>query len=528
MPKEKKTWYCDCQQFCDKTGQKKKKEVSRATFHNHAQYCEEGNTESALQTPEQEQEYIQNERNPPQAQHIPFNDVYKNTDPPPPIPLIPPPTPAMTNSPDNILESPALDDPRPGNGEDHEPGSGAPPNPLDDSEAEAYSRIEAVKIAQEFIHALRGASLENCDLDPNSLTALLNPADSGLEVDPDKERILLLCLRPYQIKSQTQHGYTATINALKLAWPNKEFFSYEQIQQRAHKLSGLHPIVHDMCSNSCLGFTGPFAECGAPRNNAQTGKPQLFYTLPVGPQVQAMWRDPEMAEGMRSFYTRAKEALTEYERTSQLKEFDDISCGKDILDAVQDQQITETTTLLMISLDGCQVYRNKTPDCWIYVWLVLNLPVDKCYKKKCIIYGAVIPGPNKPKNPDSFLFPGLHHIKAINKGGGLMVWDAPRNIIFVSTLFILFATADGPGMVYFNGMVGHTGKNGCQFWCGLIGHHKEGASTYFPALAKPENFAVIGCSHDNVPYTANFPVDPERYQHAVQLIEKARRCSPDI
>ncbi|KAF5344461.1 hypothetical protein D9758_014125, partial [Tetrapyrgos nigripes] len=358
--------------------------------------------------------------------------------------------------PSPCAESPTLDDLRPGNGEDHEPGSGAPPNPLDDTEAEAYSQIEAVKIAQEFIHALHGASLENGDLDPNSLTALLNPADSGLKVNPDKERILLLCLRLYQIKSQTQHSYTATINALKLAWPNEEFFSYEQIRQRAHKLSSLHPIVHDMCSNSCLRFTGPFAkldscpECGAPCNNAQTGKPQPFYTLPVGPQVQAMWRDPETAEGMQSFYTRAKEALMEYERTSQLKEFDDIS-----------------------------LYRNKTSDCWIYVWLVLNLPVDKRYKKKYVLYGAVIPGPNKPKNPDSFLFPGLHHIEAINKGGGLMVWDAPHNIIFASTLFILFATADGPGMVYFNGMVGHTGKNGCRFWCGLIGRHKEGASTYF-------------------------------------------------
>jgi hypothetical protein len=42
------------------------------------------------------------------------------------------------------------------------------------------------------------------------------------------------------------------------------------------------------------------------------------------------------------------------------------------------------------------------------------------------------PGPHKPKNVDSFSYPGLHHMNAINKNGGLKVWDAARNTVFSS------------------------------------------------------------------------------------------------
>ena len=40
---------------------------------------------------------------------------------------------------------------------------------------------------------------------------------------------------------------------------------------------------------------------------------------------------------------------------------------------------------------------------------------------------------------------------------GLLVWDAHRNLVFITPHFIAFFTADGPGMTYINGLVGHSG-----------------------------------------------------------------------
>ncbi|KAI0736012.1 hypothetical protein C8Q76DRAFT_577487, partial [Earliella scabrosa] len=70
----------------------------------------------------------------------------------------------------------------------------------------------------------------------------------------------------------------------------------------------------------------------------------------------------------------------------------------------------------------------------------------------------------KPKDLDSFLFPGLHHVAALQKEG-LRVWDASRDIIFVAKPIIIFATADTVAIPYINGLVGHSGAHGCRLFC---------------------------------------------------------------
>jgi len=67
--------------------------------------------------------------------------------------------------------------------------------------------------------------------------------------------------------------------------------------------------------------------------------------------------------------------------------------------------------------------------------------------------------------------------------------------------------ADGPGMTYLNGLVGHHGKNGCHLFCSLPGRHKRGKPHYYPALLKPTNYSVKGSDHPDIdinklPYTA--------------------------
>ena len=51
------------------------------------------------------------------------------------------------------------------------------------------------------------------------------------------------------------------------------------------------------------------------------------------------------------------------------------------------------------------MYESKESDCWIYIWIVLDMSPDHHYKKKHVLPGAIIPGPKKPKIIDSFLFP---------------------------------------------------------------------------------------------------------------------------
>jgi hypothetical protein len=152
----------------------------------------------------------------------------------------------------------------------------------------------------------------------------------------------------------------------------------------------------------------------------------------------------------------------------------------DYLGAVLDRDFKQNDIVLMVSLDGAQLYKSKQLDCWMYVWVILNLSPDKCYQKIHVCPGGFIPGPNKPKNLDSFLIVGMHNLAAL-QNKGLVIWDASCNVHFISDLHLLFTTANSPGLVYWDGMVGHSSKNGCHVYCGVTGRQKMQGTHYYPA-----------------------------------------------
>ena len=51
--------------------------------------------------------------------------------------------------------------------------------------------------------------------------------------------------------------------------------------------------------------------------------------------------------------------------------------------------------------------------------------------------------------------------------------------------------------MYWDGMVGHSGKNGCHMYCGTLGRRKMQASHYYPALLKP-NHCPPGSDHPDI------------------------------
>jgi Transposase family tnp2 len=148
-------------------------------------------------------------------------------------------------------------------------------------------------------------------------------------------------------------------------------------------------------------------------------------------------------------------------------------------------QIKKGDVLLQLSLNGAQLYRNKESDCWIFIYIIHNLSPDLRYKKRFVIPGGFISGPNKPKHGDSYIYPSLYHISALQQEG-LQIWDAStRSSVTNSTPFIMLATADGPAMASMTGMVGHSGKYESRLYCGLSGHCQEGTATIIHLCKNP-------------------------------------------
>src|SRR6201996_313769 len=220
-------------------------------------------------------------------------------------------------------------------------------------------------------------------------------------------------------------------------------------------------------------------------------------TIPIGPQIQAQYRSCEGAWNMGHQRRVMEPLIANLHAGGSIDIYEDIHCSSILLDAARRGDLTPDNTLLMLSIDGTQLYQSKQSDCWIYIWVLLDLAPDLRYKKKYVLPGGFIPGPKKPKNLDSFVYTGLHHLSALQRDG-LRIWDCQTGRIFTSRPFFFLGTADGPGLAALHGQVGHHGVFGCREYCGLRGRHKPGGPHYYPALRKPRNYDLPGCSHNDV------------------------------
>jgi len=190
--------------------------------------------------------------------------------------------------------------------------------------------------------------------------------------------------------------------------------------------------------------------------------------IPIGPQLQALYRDPESAAHAHYLRSERSRVLSEIEQTGYLGEYSDVLHGTDLIEAFRDTCIGEDNLMLMFSMDEAQLYAQKQSSCWIYIWVLFNLTPDRRYKKKHIFIGGFIPRPNNPKNTDSFLFLGLYHL-AVLQAEGLRFWDSALQREVRSKVFLALLTANGPSMMHVMGLVGYHGKHGCHLYYRLAG-----------------------------------------------------------
>lgn len=297
---------------------------------------------------------------------------------------------------------------------------------------------------------------------------------------------------------------------------NINMLSLDQVKRTVLELSGVYPLYRDMCPESCAAFTGPWAElekcpsCGADRfdqekltrKGVRVPRKQCL-TNPVGPMIQAFHRSVQSAEAMH-YRRQCTEKMMEDFRANgnriNIRVFQDVIHGSEYWKHVMSGNIRGWKDIvLLLSLDGAQLYRMKQSDCWIYIWILLDLAPEARYKEKHVLVGGVIPGPNKPKHMESFLFPGMHHIAALMRDGNFQVWDAKLVRSYMADLFVALVCADGPGLAEINGFVGHSGRLGCRLYCGMQSRLKPGTGIYYPVCLKPdEPYDVPKSAHPDV------------------------------
>ena len=389
--------------------------------------------------------------------------------------------------------------------------TGIQPGDIEDLWEEGTIRLESLKITANFIKEIRNATLDdlNLGLSDVAIDRLRHPTHElpGHSIDDDLCTAIKLFLG-----NPSEATYETNRSIILDRVPGANIPTYYRAGRIIAEMTGIESVLHDMCINSCVAFTGPFLTldkcplCNEPRYDqfrlqSTHGKEKVprqeFHTIPIGPQLQALYREPGSATVAHYLRDERSRVLSAIEENGCPDKYSDVLHGSDLVEAFHDGRITEDDIVLMFSVDGAQLYAKKASACWIYIWVLFNISPDRRYKKKHVFIGGFIPGPNNPKNLDSFLFPGLAHLSAIQKEG-LRLWDSKLQHEIHSRVFLALLTADGPGMMHITGLVGYHGKHGCRLYCGLPGRREPQGKHYFPALLKPVDYDIDGCLHEDV------------------------------
>lgn len=270
------------------------------------------------------------------------------------------------------------------------PNDDAPPPPdpefgySEDIGVPLRARRQEVREALECIRDIRNATLSTSGLDEDTVDRLRHPP-RGVPPLTGFERA---GMRMFLARGDgSEDNYEDNRAAIVELHNQDEIPSYDQIKHRIANITGISTIRTAMCVNSCIAFTGPFADlndcptCVQPRydpwhlTRGDKIPRRTFETFPVGPQIQAMYASPENARLMRHRAQRTQEIRDALDADpASLVDIDDIYCGKDYIREVKAGRIKNDDTVLMISLDGAQLYANKSSDCWFIIWVLYDLP----------------------------------------------------------------------------------------------------------------------------------------------------------
>ena len=280
-------------------------------------------------------------------------------------------------------------------------------------------------------------------MDKDAIHRLRNPPQTPLDLSATPG--LRLSLDLFLAGGHTsQKNYSDACAAVIREYPDAKakLLSYYQCKRRVEEITGVVPIICDMCVKTCVAYTGvlrltlqycqltfnfvgPFAdldhcpECGEARYEPQKPRAKrrvprrTFQTMPLGPQLQALWRSPDGATKMRYRAEQTEKIMEELAEDPNISTYSDFYHGALYTEAVQEGRVGPDDMLLMLSIDGAQLYHMKKSDCWIYIWVILDLSPELRYKKKYVLPGGFIPGLHPPQIMALYASPALYQLAAL-------------------------------------------------------------------------------------------------------------------
>ncbi|KAF7347089.1 hypothetical protein MVEN_01462900 [Mycena venus] len=235
------------------------------------------------------------------------------------------------------------------------------------------------------------------------------------------------------------------------------------IRSRVNFLAGFKPQIYDCCVNSCLCFVGRHENltkchyCNEPRWRANGKARKKFTYIPIIPRLVAFAGNRDMAEQQqyRANHVHTPGVTTDvfdgqHYRSLRTKHVE-INGRKLPHKYFEDRR----DVALGASWDGFAPFKRQLRFLLEYILAL-----------------GVIPGPNKPKDSDSFLWPAIQEL--LRLAAGVRAFDVLSGKLFALRAYLILVFGDIPAVSMFMRMKGHNGISPCRM-CKIVGLRIPGA-----------------------------------------------------
>ncbi|KAK2459866.1 hypothetical protein APHAL10511_008119 [Amanita phalloides] len=114
---------------------------------------------------------------------------------------------------------------------------------------------------------------------------------------------------------------------------------------------------------------------------------------------------------------------------------------------------------LGLSTDGVTIFKKQSKTSWPLVLFNYNLPPDTRFHKQNLIPVGVIPGPKKPSDMDSFLYPLVQELLQLEIG--IRAVDTFTKKLFHLHAYLIVGLGDIPVIALLMCMKGHNAFSPC-------------------------------------------------------------------
>jgi hypothetical protein len=343
----------------------------------------------------------------------------------------------------------------------------------------------------------------NSDLDSDSDDAILEFQEEIWEEelrrlaagDITPEDISIL--RAFALKV-TNGMPTRTFNKLAFVFPESPTAPWETTERWAAKLSGFQPEKYDCCVDSCVLFVGPHEtlqrcpnpKCNKARYNADGRPCKQFTYLPIIPRLKALMANFETAQQMQY---RAKEYNF---NPSKIVDVFDGDIYRNLLGKrVTVNGVPQSHTYFCdhrdiamgLATDGFGPFKHRKTTAWPLILYNYNLPPELRFCKGFHLPLGVIPGPKKPHDFDSFMWPMVQELAQLE--AGVSAFDAMTQTACLLRAFLIIVFGDIPAVSMLMRMKGHNGYSPCRF-CHIKGVRGPGSKVLYVPLDRREFISV--------------------------------------